>query len=124
MTNPAGMNIRLTPAILAEIEETMLDAIKGTNNDPSNSTYCKIYAALQQQLKTAKRGIVIQANIRDLDELRSRAEFNVGDNGVCKENLTWSTDPVDKGYWLGRMKAYKSLLAQIEALEPYKADGQ
>lgn len=106
------MQIRLTPTVLAEMAETMQDALVGKGNDPTNETYRKIHQATQQT-NAPKRGIVVDLSEKDIAELKSRAEFNVGPNGVCMENLGWSSDPADKGYWLGRMRAYKSLLVQI-----------
>lgn len=109
------MKLRLTPAVVAEMEETIRDAVAGKNNDPTNATYLKIHQVLQQS-KSDKRGVVVEMGAQGVAELKSRAEFNVGINGVCQENLGWSTDPADKGYWLGRMRAYKALLAQINAI--------
>lgn len=106
------MQVRLTPAVLAEMAETIQDAVSGKNVDPTDETYRKIHQAAQAA-KSNKHGLVIELDAKDVAELKSRAEFNVGPNGVCLENLGWSTDPADKGYWLGRMRAYKGLLAQI-----------
>lgn len=106
------MQLRLTPAVLAEMAETIQDAVAGKGADPTHATYRKIQQAAQSA-KANKRGLVVELDNKDVAELKSRAEFNVGPDGVCLENLGWSTDPADKGYWLGRMRAYKGLLAQI-----------
>lgn len=117
------MQLRLTPAVLAEMSETIKDAMAGKGNDPTDATYRKIHLAALAAAPKA-RGILVEVDEQDLLELRGRAEFNVGPNGVCMENLGWSTDPADKGYWLGRMRAYKGLLSQIQAAEtkPEKED--
>lgn len=114
------VEVRLTPAVLAEMVETMRDAVAGKTNDPTNATYIKVHQALQQSKANKRGGIVISLDQHDLAELKGRAEFNVGSNGVCQENLGWSTDPSDKGYWLGRMRAYTALLAQINAITEYR----
>ena len=110
------MKIRLTPAVLAEMRDTMADAVAGKTNDPSDATYAKIHQALHAA-SGADRGLALDLNDADIAELKSRAEFNAGPNGPSPENIGWSSDPADKGYWLGRLRAYKSLLAQIEAAE-------
>lgn len=108
------MKLRITPAVLAEMAETIQDAVAGTTADPTHATYRKIHNAALASNATS-RGLLLDFDADDIAELRSRAQFNVGPDGVCMENLKWSTDPADKGYWLGRMRAYKGLLAQIDS---------
>lgn len=108
-------SIRLTPSILLEMEEAIEDAVKAKCADKSNALYQKIRAALESG-KGTKRGLVLDVDDQCLDELRDRTLWNVGPDGVCKENLGWSTDAVDKGYWLGRMRAYNALLVQLNKL--------
>lgn len=109
------MKIHLTPAVIAEMEETIQDAIKAANPTSEDLTYRKIHAALVST-KLTRRGLLIDLNEDDLREIRSRTETNVGRDGVCQENLQWSSDPADRGYWLGRMRAYTSLQNQLNRL--------
>lgn len=110
------VTLRVTPAVLDEIEPAIADALANkNNNDPSDETYRKIHQA-RQQANSLRRGVMVSLNERDVAELKSRADYNVGPAGVCQENLGWSSDPADRGYWLGRMRAYKALLAQIAAI--------
>lgn len=113
---PQLVKLRLTPAVLGEMEGAIFDALAGKNPCDTDATYLKIHEALQKEGRTPKKGLVIEFDARDVAELHSRADYNVGREGVCQENLGWSTALEDRGYWLGRMRAYKALLAQIEAL--------
>ena len=110
------MKIRLTPCILDEVRDAVCDVMSKVNDndvlitdDPSDHVYFKIANAQRKNGAT-----VIDADERDVQELMSRALYNI--ESVIPENLEYySSYPEDRGYWLGRMRAYKSLVKQINA---------
>jgi len=108
--------IRLSPTVLAEMEGALKDAWCQQFDDPTNATYRKIFSAVREQKDWDQKGVVIEADEADIKELKSRAEWNVGANGVCQENIGWSSDPQDRAYWRGRMRAYRALLSQIDKI--------
>lgn len=112
------MKLRISPTILDEVSSAIEDALahqeRGTA-DPTDPTYLKIDAAANAA-KSHKNGFFIDADADDLLELKDRAEYNVGPGGCCYENLEDSHDRYDRAYWLGRIRAYRSLIKQIAAL--------
>lgn len=113
------MKIRITPAIQREFEDPIADALAGLKcgaRDPSDGVYIKVYAAMQ----TLKRPgpVSIDADEAEAGELKSRAEYEVGPNGVCAENISYSSDFRDRLYWLCRKRAYTALLRQITGSTP------
>lgn len=108
------MKLRITPAIQSEVEDAMTDARANEQRghpDPSDSVYLKIHAAMESYPGT--KPVVIEATDQEVSELRSRATYEVGANGVCDENIAESSDMADRAYWLGRKRAYTALLNQI-----------
>jgi len=113
MTNT--IPLRFSPVILDEMQDAIHDAVEKTD-DPTNITYLKIHHALQKKSNDRRYGITVTLNAQDVAELKSRAEYNVGRNGVCQENLDCSYSPEDRRYWNGRMRSYKAFLTQLNKL--------
>lgn len=112
---PALTKLRITSALQREMEDAITDArtnlIRNTP-DPSDKVYLKIHAAIEAV--TGDRPVVIEVSPEDVAELKSRAEYEVGANGVCDENIRCSSEFADRAYWLGRKRAYSALLRQIK----------
>lgn len=111
------MLLRVTPAMQEYLRDAISDALGRAVSQPSDAVYLKVHEAMQG----AKRGgqtVTIVASLADLRELADRANYEVGPGGVCDENLGWSSAPADKTYWMARKRAYKALLAQIDAHRP------
>lgn len=108
--------IRITPAIQQAFEDPIMDALARPADgpkDPSDGLYLKVHAAMQA--RNGDGPVVIEADADDLKELRSRADYEVGSMGVCQENIASSTAVEDRMYWLGRQRAYRALLKQVQA---------
>lgn len=107
------MKIKITKAIQEELRETISDAFGHKQNgmlDPSDPIYIKIGNA--QGFGSGKT-ITVDADETDAAELKSRAMYEAGPDGVCNENISWSSDFYDRAYWLGRKRAYTALLKQL-----------
>lgn len=110
------MKVRLTPCILDEVRDAVCDVMSKVTDDgilvtsdPSDHVYFKIANA-----QTKKGATVIDADERDVEELMARALYNI--ESVIPENLEYyGSYPEDRGYWLGRLRAYKALVKQIHA---------
>lgn len=109
------MKIKLTPTILDELSCAIEDAQQPGSTDPADVTYRKIAAAAEAGGGYYKP-VLVDLDDADVGELKSRAEYNVGPHGVCAENLAYCHRE-DRGYWLGRLNAYRALLRQIAATQ-------
>lgn len=107
------MKLRITPAIQYECENAIVDATQPNRGDadPSDGVYLKIHASMEA--KKGVKAVVIDADGVDIRELKSRAEYEVGPNVVCAENIADCYEFSERAYWLGRQRAYKALLKQI-----------
>lgn len=107
------MMLRITPAIQSEVEGAIEDAVGRKGSDPSDGVYLKIHAAMKAS--KGVKTVSIEPDDNEVRELKSRAEYEVGPNGVCAENIADCYEFADRAYWLGRQRAYKALLKQINA---------
>lgn len=106
------MKLRITPSVIDEMEGSLEDCQRG-HGDPTDKTYIKILAAINATQRYWKKGVVIDADDDDIRELKHRADYQVGSGGVCQENIADIMDRSERGYWLGRLNAYRALLRQI-----------
>jgi hypothetical protein len=112
------MKLKLTSAILAEMEGAMSDSLRlqGTlNEDPSNETYRKIHAAMKSAEEAGRKTVYFEADDKDVKELLDRIDFEIGPNGTCTINIGEYSDFSERAYWLGRKRAYAALLKQIKS---------
>lgn len=117
------MLVRITPAMQEYLRDAIEDSVKRQAPGPSDAVYLKIDEA-QKAAKRHGQTLTIVATAADLRELADRATYEVGPGGVCDENIGWSSEPADKTYWTARKRAYKALLAQVEAHVPPAAAGR
>lgn len=108
------MLLRITPAMQEYLSDAIEDSVKRQAAQASDGVYLKIHDA-RRAAKKAGQTVTIVASSADLRELSSRCENEVGSNGVCDENIGYSSAFADRAYWMSRKRAYKALQAQLEA---------
>lgn len=117
------MLVRITPAMQEYLSDAIADSLRRPEPQPGDAVYLKVHEA-KQAAKRPGQTVTIVASTADLRELASRASYEAGPGGVCDENIGWSSAAVDKTYWMARKRAYKALLAQVEAHMPPAANAR